>query len=163
MKNSPIWFCASTLAATYPKRRVVIQYNYSSLFSPLPRPTVPQSAKGVQAVQGHRAEPDRQRLLRAEGARDGAAGQHDRREEGELDAVRLAVLQAVAAERVLFVHQIQWSFSQRWCNMQSSGAYQGTDGQSGRDRGDRSRASIARHAATGGQEGEEVGVVGGAL
>jgi hypothetical protein len=67
-----------------------------------PAPRQRRHAKVVQPHQREHAEPDGQRLARADCARDRGAGEHDGGEQGELHAVGLAVADAEATEAVLF-------------------------------------------------------------
>lgn len=76
------------------------------LFSPFLRLNnlvlvLPRHAKVEQAVRRQQAQTNGQRLGRLDGARDRRAGQDDRGQQRQLDAVRLPVLDAVAAEGVL--------------------------------------------------------------
>lgn len=57
-------------------------------------------AKDVSAEQRQDAEHHGDRLLSAEGAGDGGAAEDDGGEQGELQAVRLEVLETVAAQSV---------------------------------------------------------------
>ena len=67
----------------------------------LPHTRIPSHPKSPQPVNRQRAQPRRQWLPRAQSARDRASGQDDRRQKRQLHSVRLAVLDAVAAEGVL--------------------------------------------------------------
>lgn len=57
-------------------------------------------AKGEETKDGQHTEEDRHRLAEADGAGDGGATEDRRGEQTQLDAVGLAVLDAVAAEAV---------------------------------------------------------------
>jgi hypothetical protein len=100
--------------------------------SPLER-----SAKSVQSESSQQTQPDSERLARLDRARNRAASEHNGGEESELNAVRVAVLDAQAAEDV-----------------------EQTDRDAGGDRGDRASANVARDAAASGQGTEEEGDIG---
>ena len=53
-----------------------------------------------QPKRSDHAQRNWQRLLGLDCSRDAGSGQHDRREEGQLDTVRLSILDSVAAESV---------------------------------------------------------------
>lgn len=60
------------------------------------------AAKGNGTKCGQDTEKNRDGLLEAKGAGDGGTAQHDRGKETQLNAVGLAVLDAVATEAICF-------------------------------------------------------------
>lgn len=70
--------------------------------SSLDRLILPRHAEVDQTIGREQAEADGEGLARLDGARDGRAGQNDRGQQRQLDAVRLLLRDAVAADAVLF-------------------------------------------------------------
>lgn len=93
-----------------------------------------RSAKGVQSKSSQQTQPNRQRLTRLDSTWNRATSEHDGSKEGELNAVRVAVLDAQATEDV-----------------------EQADCDAGGDRGHRASASVACDSSTSGQSTEEKG------
>ena len=95
----------------------------------------PRHSTGIspKAETRQHTETDRQRLLRLDGARDTATGEHDASQKSQLDTVGLLVGDAVGAQRV-----------------------QGADGAARGHGGDAACAGVAGDSAAGGEGGEDV-------
>ena len=122
------------LFKTNPLANPLLTLSHTSRNLPLAPQRAPKSPKPQPRQQ---TQPNRQALLRLNRPRDTAAGQNHAGEQRQLDAVGLALRDAVAAEGV-----------------------QGADGAAGGDGGDAAHADVAEGAAAGGEGGEEVGGVG---
>lgn len=85
------------------------------------QPAAESSAKCVQAIQSDDAQGDGDRLLQADSPRDGGTTEDDGGKEAELDAVRLVVLDTVAAEGICMIvsfhSESPYGFR---CNIQSA-------------------------------------------
>lgn len=81
--------------------RETFQQEHYKRHSPLPSQLLAvRVAKGEHAKGGQDAEEDGDGLLEADGAGNGRAAEDDGGEEAQLDAVGLAILQAVATEAI---------------------------------------------------------------
>ena len=90
--------------------------------------------KTIKPKSSHSAQPDRQRLLRLNRPWYATPRQHHTGQQRQFQAVGLAVLDAIAAERV-----------------------EGADGAARGQGGHGARADVACYSAPGGQAGEDVG------
>ena len=67
------------------------------------QPPAESRAEHVESVQRDNAQGDRDRLLQADGSGDGRTAEDDGGQEAELDAIRLVVLDLVAAKGICIV------------------------------------------------------------
>lgn len=77
----------------------VLPLGYFQLSNPRASP-LERSAKRIESKRSQQTQPNRQRLARLDGAGDRAASEHERGKKSKLNAVRVAVLDAQAAEYV---------------------------------------------------------------
>lgn len=98
----------SSQLPTFPAPPVLVSKPFPRLPNPMPHvhsrsphPILPRHPKVKQSIRREQRQPNRERLPRLHRARNARAGQHKRRQQGQLNAVRGAVAEAEPAEGVL--------------------------------------------------------------